>query len=133
MMRNGIGVAVVAGVMLASPAQAEQKMTPDIAWVTLSTAAVMLVTMCPAYEAEYGGMQNMADRNGVDYATMLPATMAALQMIMGHPYNRNNLIPAVTRLVNEVAYKSIPQLKTPKGCDEYAKKIDGSGLFKKAK
>src|SRR6267378_2592594 len=89
--------AIALTLALTPPAKALDNVTRDN--VALSTAAIWVTVACPGYEMD--DLRKAADLNGVDFSTYAPAIYAGLKAQLGQEYDRNLLIPEVTREVRQ--------------------------------
>jgi hypothetical protein len=83
-----------------APAKTEALLTtPEKGFVVNMTAGLLVTTRCGA-KIVPGGMVGLADRAGIKRARLTDAVSAAiLAQSKDIPYNREDLIPAVTQLV----------------------------------
>lgn len=94
------------------------------------TAGLLVTTRCGA-KIVPGGMVRLADRVGIDGARLTDAVTAAI-MAQGKdlPYNREDLIPAVTQLV-VAAYVEIGadiDRNNAKNCAKWTKTLRENGV-----
>jgi hypothetical protein len=113
-----------------APAKAEALTTQEKGFVVNMTAGLLVTTRCGA-KVVPGGMVRLADRVGIDGARLTDAVTAAI-MAQGKdlPYNREDLIPAVTQLV-VAAYTDIGadiDRNNAKNCAKWTKTLRENGV-----
>lgn len=70
-------------------------------YVAAMVGAMAVVTQCPGYKFVDHGPQKVADRMGINFEKFSAAIVAAMAARGGFRYERKDLIPEVTRVVNE--------------------------------
>ena len=92
--------ATIAGWLCSGAAFAEPLSQPDKDYVALGLAAVRVITDCPDYEAIPNSILKLSGQIGVD-----PGVVRAVEQVLrtayGQDHNRSQLIPEVTRLMND--------------------------------
>ena len=92
--------ATIAGWLCSGAAFAEPLSQPDKDYVALGLAAVRVITDCPDYEAIPNSILKLSGQIGVDPA-VVRAVEQVLRMAYGQDHDRSQLIPEVTRLMND--------------------------------
>src|ERR1035437_6985419 len=115
----------------ASAASAEVLSTEETGFAVLATAGVMMATSCDATIAE-GGMAKYVDRTGIDGDTLMKAVTAVFQVRSGQPYERADLVPAITQIVNSTTAEIGADLKKNKSatCSEWISNLRKLGVLK---
>jgi len=100
-----------------SAAKATQLTDIDKAFVASAAASTMAVVFCDAKGVK-DGLPKLADRLGIDTDQLLPAVRAAFQVSNDMPYERSDLIPAVTQLYRTTYMEIQSELQDnkPKTC-----------------
>ena len=85
------------------------------------------------YSLKKGGLQGFQDGLGVDNRILL-ATVAAVQSVSDHQYNRSDLIPEVTQFVRPALTLLLQELDTDKGrfCKRFGDAFVKRGILEKA-
>ena len=123
--------AIVVLLATTAPAKAEALLTTqEKSFVVNMTAGLLVTARCGA-KVVPGGMVRLADRAGIDGARLTDAVTAAI-MAQGKdlPYNREDLIPAVTQLV-VAAYTEIGadiDRNNAKNCAKWTKTLRENGV-----
>lgn len=84
-------------------AAAEPLSEEETIFVIVTLSRVIVAAKCDGYEMIENGLLKFGDATGVDAPRFLRATMAASLAIGGGEYNREDLIPEVTRAVIKIA------------------------------
>jgi hypothetical protein len=83
---------------IADPLSAEQEL-----FVTVTLASLVVPIKCDGYEMIGGGLRRFGDAAGVvDGDRLIRAVIAAFSAANGGAYDRDDLVPEVTRKLNEV-------------------------------
>jgi hypothetical protein len=99
MKLHALGASAVAlALAFTSPAHAELSRT-DRTYVIVTTGSVIIASICPGYDIPDGAARKQADKNGADFDGLTPAIGAAMAAQLGQKYDRDLLIPEVTRVV----------------------------------
>lgn len=91
---------------------AERLSEQELAYAAMHTTSVYVMTVCPKYGYDLEASKKVADRIGVDRDKIVAAFGAAFSAQLGVKYDREDLIPEVTRIMNlalvgiEKEYKS---------------------------
>jgi hypothetical protein len=103
-------------VLNVSAAKAAQLTDIEKAFVASAATVAMVVVYCDAKVVK-DGLPKLADRLGID-TDLLPAVRAAFQVSNDLPYERSDLIPAVTQLyrMTYVEIQNALQDNKPKTC-----------------
>jgi hypothetical protein len=120
-------------VLLASvaPVKAETQLTnPEKGFVVNMTAGLLVTSRCGA-KVVPGGMVRLADRAGINGARLTDAVTAAI-LAQGKdtPYNREDLIPAVTQLVADAYVEIGADIdRNAKNCAKWMKTLRENGVI----
>jgi hypothetical protein len=124
-------IIAAAGLALsASTASAEMLSKSEQYYVANSVSGVFVAMICDAKIKE-GAMTDIADRLGIDDG-LRKAVVAAMFAQMKSPYERGDLVPAVTRLVNEVEEMVASEITGPSkkaGCAKWVKILRDNGVL----
>jgi hypothetical protein len=90
-----LGALVSSGVAAAAEPISEE----ETIFVIVTLGRVVVLAKCDGYEVIENGWLKFGDATGVDAPRFLRATIAAAAAIGGGEYNREDLIPEVTRVV----------------------------------
>lgn len=101
----------------------------DKAYIVNMTAGLAVAIKCNGKPIT-GGMVKFADRNGVDSEMLTKAMKAALAVNADTPYDRDDLIPAVTRFMTEVAGEVMSAIEKNKigACARWIKVLRENGV-----
>jgi hypothetical protein len=77
--------------------------TPEQAYIAISVSTFFTSMLCDAKVVK-NGLGIIADRNGIETETLNKAIVAAINAQINDPYERDDLVPEVTRFVVEVAH-----------------------------
>jgi hypothetical protein len=116
----------------ASTASAEILSKSEQFYIANSVSGLFVSTICDAKIKE-GAMTDIADRLGIDDG-LRKAVVAAMFAQMKSPYERGDLVPAVTRLVNEVGEMIASDITGPSkkaGCAKWIKILRDNGVLEK--
>jgi hypothetical protein len=118
-------------VLLAStaPVKAEALLTKqDKSFVVNMVGGAIMTSECGA-KAVPGGMHRFADKIGVDGDRLIAAVDAAAHAQVNEPYERENLISAVTRLMldTHIAITEGLQRDKAKTCGSFLKTLRENG------
>jgi hypothetical protein len=125
-----IAAAVV--VLSASTASAEMLSKSEQFYVANGISGLFVSLVCEV-KIKDGGLAEIADRLGIE-DTLKRAVTAALAAQMKAPYERDDLVPAVTRLVNEVGETVAADITGPSkktGCSKWVKMLRENGVLEK--
>jgi hypothetical protein len=127
MMKKLLAVALL---IIATPAQAETLSPRERHFVVHATVTVLVALQC-GVKAVPGGGAAWGDRVGVDTDRLSAAFVAATNALGGRPYERNKLIPEVTRIVNEATAEFQQALQRDKAdtCTVWTKHLRDNGLI----
>jgi hypothetical protein len=97
-------IAALALALVTSSASADILSKQEQAYIAISVSTFVVASVCDGATVVENGLGVIADRNGIETDTLNKAIVAALNTQMNAPYERDDLVPAVTRLVAEVAH-----------------------------
>jgi hypothetical protein len=104
------------------------------AYVVLMTLSVGVTNMCDGDDVDDTNVLKFADTRAVNIHKLGPATFNAIGEIVGADYDRNVLIPEVTRIVRSVSDKmthDVSKLEKAVACDRYGKQLIGVGFLRR--
>ena len=122
---------VVVLLALTAPVKAEALLTKqDKSFVVNMVGGAIMTSECGA-KAVPGGMHRFADKIGVDGDRLIAAVDAAAHAQVNEPYERENLISAVTRLMldTENAITEGLQRDKVKTCASFMKTLRENGVI----
>lgn len=129
-MKKIIALAV-AGFFCSTPAFALSE--EETAYTISMISSLTVAQKCPGYEIVPGAVGKWGDQNGVDVVKTGAAVEAAIAAIMDKEYQRSDLIPGVTRLVNSTINALVKDLtKSEKAyCRNWGKILVDRGFMTK--
>jgi hypothetical protein len=116
-----------------TPAVSDTLSDPEKLYATASIAALMNATYCNL-EVIASAWPPYADKNGVDGKKIFDAVWAAVQANSGGKYNRDSLIPEVTRLTVAFVAQSAIEVQNNKAkfCNDWSSMlVERLGLMKR--
>jgi hypothetical protein len=126
-------IIAAAGLALsASTASAEMLSKSEQYYVANGVSVFFVIMICDA-KAKEGGMTDIADRLGIDDG-LRKAVVAAIFAKIKAPYERDDLVPAVTRLVTDLEESIASDLTGPSkkaGCAKWVKLLRDNGVLEK--
>jgi hypothetical protein len=111
---------VCVAILIASPSYAAELTEIEKGYIWFNVATGYASTFCGAHEIP-GAIYKMGDRNGIDVKAYSRAIIAAAAVSIDLPYNRDDLIPAVTQTYR-LAQRTIGddmELKKAKTCENW--------------
>jgi hypothetical protein len=106
---------------------------PEKAYVTLVTLAIGVTNMCDEYDVDDMAILKFTAARAVDVERLGPATLNALEAVVGTDYDRGALIPEVTSIVRSVSdrmTRDVSKSGRALVCDRYAKKLIAVGFLR---
>jgi len=118
-------LAVVLGTLVSSdlPAIAEPVSAEENLFVTVTLASLVVPIKCEGYQIIDGGLLRLGDATGVDARRLVRAVVASFSAANGGEYDRDDLIPEVTRTLNNVAVQIPREGKTNSFCKKWGEML----------
>jgi hypothetical protein len=120
-------------ILLNTSLRAEPLAQPEKAYVALMTLSVGVTNMCDGYDVDDTNVLKFANARAVDIKRFGPATLNALEAIVGTDHDRSALIPEVTGAVQSVTDKmthDVSRLGRTVVCDQYGKQLISVGFLR---
>jgi hypothetical protein len=113
------------------PAHARDLSKEEQSYVAIALGTMAAANLCSGYTIVNGGLSKVGDRLGVSDDVGV-AIFESIKMTMGQDYNRNVLIPEVTRFVNETV-DNLAQVTADKKnyCNKFAPVLIAQGTIRK--
>jgi hypothetical protein len=130
MFQRLILLAIIGIPLVGETAHAAQT-DPDEAFISTLIAANTIEQNCPGYEGDVKGVADAADRTGVDRVKVVAAMIAAIGANIGAKYNRDDLMPSITRVTVSTYADMAKVKKLPDFCKTYVDIIIPTGFIKR--
>jgi hypothetical protein len=125
-VRKIITASALALILSATSASALDQM--EKSFVVNAVGSLIITSRCPGYKMTNDGLIRMSDRMGID-GSITKAIVATLGASSDRPYEREDLIPEVTRLV--VATADAVSKELPSGCAKWASPLVNNGVIER--
>jgi hypothetical protein len=96
------------------------------AYVELMTLSIGVTNMCEGYDVDDTNVLKFVEMNSVKIRKLGPATLNAMEAVVGGEFDVSSLIPDVTRVVNAVATqmtRDVEVMGRTRACDRYGKRL----------
>ena len=123
-MRISTLIVVLATLVGSNPAAiAEPLSTEESLFVTVTLVSLVVPIKCEGYENIDGGLLRLGDAVGVDAGRLVRAVVASFSAANGGEYDRDDLIPEVTRTLNQVAVQIPREGKSKPFCKKWGEML----------
>jgi hypothetical protein len=132
---NGKVPFVLVVLLISSPASlsAGPLTRPERDYVALMTLSIGITNMCDGYDVDDTNVLRFADSRAVNISKLGPATLNAIEAIVGADYDKTALIPEVTQVVQSVSdamSRDVSRSGKAAVCDRYGLQLTSVGFLR---